>query len=292
MRGGGVTAIKHPSELQRWSRDPERCRRVIEMFNHGATSADISCAIGASITSVSRFLRRSGLASNGAVAPVETISQRVIELRMLGYSGRKIASATGYGTTAICRLLRKHGHGPAYGKKRKIQIISDTSAICGHCGHTKPLEHWPTANGSKGRYYLPTCRDCLNDKSMSRANKSIESQFRVKVTLLYARCRKDGINCTLSFSDALRLWNLQDGRCAYTDTPLQMERGMGKSPNSASFDRFDPAAGYVRGNVLLVSFRANAIKYNMSPQEFARWMPEWHGRAINLLRQAEGNIAA
>ena len=38
-------------------------------------------------------------------------------------------------------------------------------------------------------------------------------------------------------------------------------------PNSPSVDRFDARKGYVRGNVQVISFRANAIKTNATPQE-------------------------
>lgn len=40
--------------------------------------------------------------------------------------------------------------------------------------------------------------------------------------------------------------------------------------NSPSLDRIDPTKGYVRGNVWVVSFRANAIKQDASPEELER----------------------
>lgn len=41
-------------------------------------------------------------------------------------------------------------------------------------------------------------------------------------------------------------------------------------PNSPSFDRIDPSRGYVQGNVLIVSMRANQIKSNASPEEIMK----------------------
>lgn len=40
--------------------------------------------------------------------------------------------------------------------------------------------------------------------------------------------------------------------------------------NSPSFDRVDPKKGYVRGNVLVVSWRANRIKNDGTPEEHMR----------------------
>jgi hypothetical protein len=39
------------------------------------------------------------------------------------------------------------------------------------------------------------------------------------------------------------------------------------SNNSPSLDRFDPNGGYVKGNVVVISMRANRLKMNASPDE-------------------------
>ena len=48
-----------------------------------------------------------------------------------------------------------------------------------------------------------------------------------------------------------------------------------RSDNSVSFDRLDPSVGYVKGNVYIVSWRANRIKNDGTPEEHRRiadWM--------------------
>lgn len=42
------------------------------------------------------------------------------------------------------------------------------------------------------------------------------------------------------------------------------------SDNSPSFDRIDPTKGYVKGNVVIVSKRANTIKSNATPDELKK----------------------
>ena len=49
---------------------------------------------------------------------------------------------------------------------------------------------------------------------------------------------------------------------------LKLERAEGKAkPNSPSLDRIRPERGYVRGNVWIISFKANTIKNNSTLEE-------------------------
>jgi len=48
-------------------------------------------------------------------------------------------------------------------------------------------------------------------------------------------------------------------------------KGDGKvRPNSPSIDRVSPGKGYVKGNVIVVSQKANSIKSNATPHELER----------------------
>jgi len=47
-------------------------------------------------------------------------------------------------------------------------------------------------------------------------------------------------------------------------------RGSGPHDNSPSVDRLVPSLGYVRGNVVVVSWRANRLRSNGSAREFRR----------------------
>lgn len=53
----------------------------------------------------------------------------------------------------------------------------------------------------------------------------------------------------------------------------------GPLPNSPSIDRIDPAKGYVKGNVWIISNRANTIKSNATHEEL-KLVTEAVGRAI------------
>lgn len=63
-------------------------------------------------------------------------------------------------------------------------------------------------------------------------------------------------------------------RCPILGIPLKMNRGK-HAATSPTLDRIIPKKGYVRGNTAVISFRANLIKNDATPQELdlvARWV--------------------
>ena len=71
--------------------------------------------------------------------------------------------------------------------------------------------------------------------------------------------------------------------CPVLGVPLEWscERDIGRItlPNSPSLDRIDPSKGYVKGNVWIISHRANQIKSDASHDEL-KCVAEAVGRAI------------
>lgn len=67
------------------------------------------------------------------------------------------------------------------------------------------------------------------------------------------------------------------------DTPLRRNLGgKGASPDSPSLDRIDARQGYVRGNVQVISMRANWMKGNATPAQliqFSQWIDETYREA-------------
>lgn len=64
--------------------------------------------------------------------------------------------------------------------------------------------------------------------------------------------------------------------CPVLGIELKVHKGRsGGNPESPALDRIDNTKGYVRGNVMVVSHRANMMKVDASPEElvkFAEWV--------------------
>lgn len=61
-------------------------------------------------------------------------------------------------------------------------------------------------------------------------------------------------------------------KCPYLDIPLFVGKGK-QTDNSPSLDRKNCKLGYVKGNIEVISNKANAMKYSATPEElllFAR----------------------
>jgi hypothetical protein len=77
------------------------------------------------------------------------------------------------------------------------------------------------------------------------------------------RAAKKGVPFDLSLEDIV-----VPERCPILEIPLA--KGAGRcQPNSPTLDRLNPALGYVRGNVAVISHRANSIKNDASLDELA-----------------------
>jgi len=80
------------------------------------------------------------------------------------------------------------------------------------------------------------------------------------------RAGKRGIPFDLTLEDVVI-----PTHCPVLGLPLYRNTGgRAQGPNSPTVDRINPALGYVRGNVRVLSSRANAIKSDATPEELLR----------------------
>ncbi len=80
---------------------------------------------------------------------------------------------------------------------------------------------------------------------------------------LRRNAKKRGAEFSLTKEDLLPI----PTHCPVLGIELNYLAGNGGSPNSASIDRTDPQLGYVPGNVVIMSSRANTLKSDASGEE-------------------------
>lgn len=92
-----------------------------------------------------------------------------------------------------------------------------------------------------------------------------DARTRIALEATKQRASKLGVPFALSVGDI----QIPD-RCPVLGLPLARKSGMGPSDSSPSLDRIIGSDGYVKGNVNVISTRANRIKSNSTdPRELA-----------------------
>ena len=87
------------------------------------------------------------------------------------------------------------------------------------------------------------------------------------------RAKKKNIPSNLTIDYCVDIYP-EDNKCPVLGIPLSWG-GRRTNGDSPSLDRIEPSKGYVKGNVMWMSQRANAMKSNATPEElkkFALWI--------------------
>jgi hypothetical protein len=125
------------------------------------------------------------------------------------------------------------------------------------------------------------CKSCYIARDMSRQKRNpIMVQTNNMIRRARSRAKKKNIPFDI---DQAYIRSLVPSHCPILGIELEwsVQRGNGNCPlsNSPSLDRIVPEQGYVKGNVWIVSHRANTIKSDASYEEL-KLVTEAVGRAI------------
>jgi len=81
------------------------------------------------------------------------------------------------------------------------------------------------------------------------------------------RAKRLGIECDLTYENVLPL---VPDYCPVLGIKLEWKSKKGGNPNKPSIDRIDPNKGYTLDNIVVVSWRANDIKSDATPEELMK----------------------
>lgn len=164
-----------------------------------------------------------------------------------------------------------------------VCLTMEASKACTKCGLIKPLGEFAldkrVRNGRKS--YCLECqrvRSRVYNQSYLRSGRRAESrranpqslQLSTMLNSSKKRAREKNLDHDI---DLAYLRSIAPSHCPYLGVELRWEvqNGLGVKartfPNSPSLDRIDSSKGYVRGNVAIVSHRANCIKNDATEQE-------------------------
>jgi hypothetical protein len=114
---------------------------------------------------------------------------------------------------------------------------------------------------------------------------SIVKKNPQKILLLSAKHRsiKKGVPCTINEED-IHI----PAKCPVLGIPIEKvfnaDGKRGAYPNSPSLDRIDNLKGYEKGNIQVISSKANSMKNSATPKEllqFAYWVLLTYGHLID-----------
>lgn len=116
---------------------------------------------------------------------------------------------------------------------------------------------------AKTKEYYNTNKSIINE-TLKEYRRSEEGQIKSMLGRVMARCKKSNIPFNLTIEDIFI-----PEYCPVLNIELKV--GDGKThDNSPSLDRIVPELGYVKGNVMVVSHKANRIKNNAKTYELKR----------------------
>ena len=153
---------------------------------------------------------------------------------------------------------------------------------------TPPEKRCPTCGTVQNANQFSKCRStkdgldsqCLQCRAKYKQANPVLVQTGKMLTNARARAIKKGLIFDI---DHNYIRSIIPSHCPILGMPLEWssQRGNGRValPNSPSLDRIDPSKGYVKGNVWIISSKANRIKSDASHEEL-KLVTEAVGRAI------------
>lgn len=177
---------------------------------------------------------------------------------------------------------KRIAHREADKRYREKKLREHPYKKCSGCGIEKPLEEFAYSKTEKR--YKAKCRECRHksyleqkEKVLQRAKLYYETN-REEIRKRAKERRRNNLANELFKSAKERAkkkgleFNLEESDIVVPEycpvLGIKLERGDGKvQKNSPTLDRIDSNKGYVKGNVIVVSQRANTIKTNATVDE-------------------------
>jgi len=145
--------------------------------------------------------------------------------------------------------------------------------ICSNCKIEKKVSEFHKASSAKDGYNY-YCKLCNNQHA-----KKYRENHPVKVKRATLRFREDNLEYFMVRSAKLRAkkYNLPFNLdiedihipifCPYLRIKLNLTKGNGRKESSPSLDRIIPELGYIKGNIEVISDKANRMKSNATSRE-------------------------
>lgn len=127
---------------------------------------------------------------------------------------------------------------------------------CTICNETKSLDNFYIM---RGKYPQSYCKPCLKAQKKQYYAGNREQKLLEHAR---ARARKFNLDCDITIADVVI-----PTHCPYLGIELTDHVGKGRTGTNPSLDRIDTSKGYIKGNVQVISDKANRMKSDASNEE-------------------------
>lgn len=211
--------------------------------------------------------------------------ESLIEAHSKGLTDRSIGRLFGVQHCTIAQYRKRYGLEPNGPRSKKINKVDEYSAKCCKCSQIKSVEEFGTIKkGGNEWYKSPSCNECRGKVAVKSVNKNIRSYLSVRLRQQKARCAAKGWVCSISLDDLVQLFEQQGGKCFYTNVYLDWGYGKGYRRNALSIDCIVRAHGYIAGNVVLCTNKANTVKSDLTLTEIQEWLPSWYEKVLKFMK--------
>jgi hypothetical protein len=182
------------------------------------------------------------------------------------------------------RALAKASGIDIYAYKR----MSPEELVAARKAHSDLMKAWfKTAEGmksindraAKSRKYnsIEERRAAGNAQKNIKKSTNIPCAMRHRLQGCKNRAKRDGVSIDI---DVEYLVSIYTDTCPYLGTKMSLMATSGNSMDAMSIDRIIPELGYVKGNVQVISYKANVMKQDVSLEllrTFAKSVLRLHG---------------
>lgn len=168
---------------------------------------------------------------------------------------------------------RKEYNKKYYEKNRKKILRSlkqkrDTDPVWARAQDTKNKEYYQNNKQEMVAAQKRRYDNLTKEQKLSRQEQMQQRELEVLTETMYRRTRNRASRLDIPFN--LELSDIiVPNECPVLGIPIfrVIKKKMGATPNSPSLDRIDSNKGYIKGNVHVISQRANMLKSNATTEE-------------------------
>lgn len=202
-----------------------------------------------------------------------------------GLSNRTIAKELDVPRWHINRILPDYGLTSNIARGRPPKDLGAGFFECRVCLQPKVKEDFSLVKSKADGRRLSSCKKCTYEKSRSTLQNSPIRYWRDRQQKLSVHAKSKGILFDLPKDYLLNIWQDQQGICFYTDEQIELLLGEGLRRNSPSVDKLIPEKGYIEGNVVICTHKANSVKQDLALSEIEAWLPGWYQRIMKFLNR-------